>query len=74
MKREYAIDLVWDSEAAVWLATSDDVPGLALESGSLDALTERLRSAVPELLSLNGLDTKESSMHIRAERRELALV
>ena len=44
----------WDSEAAVWIATSDDVPGLVLESGSFDALVERVKAAVPELISLNG--------------------
>ena len=43
----------WDSEAAVWIATSEDVPGLVLESGSFDALIEKVRVAVPELLSLN---------------------
>ncbi|MBQ9209587.1 MAG: DUF1902 domain-containing protein [Oscillospiraceae bacterium] len=49
----YRIDMLWDSEAAVWVATSRDVPGLVLESGSLDALIERVRYAVPELLELN---------------------
>ncbi len=44
----------WDSEASVWIATSDDVPGLVLESGSFDALVERVKAAVPELISLNG--------------------
>ncbi|MCR5136263.1 MAG: DUF1902 domain-containing protein [Oscillospiraceae bacterium] len=47
------IDFTWDDEAAVWVATSKDVPGLVLESGSFDALIERVRYAVPELLSLN---------------------
>ena len=51
---EYVIDTVWDDEAAVWIATSDDIPGLVLESGSLDALFERVRTAIPELLTLNG--------------------
>lgn len=51
---EVLIKLIWDSEACVWVAESDDVPGLVLESGSFDALVERLRFAVPELLELNG--------------------
>ena len=38
------ITFQWDSEAAVWIATSDDVPGLVLESGSFDALVERVRA------------------------------
>ena len=50
---EYTIKLSWDNEAGVWIATSDDIPGLVLESGSFDALLERVRFAVPELLSIN---------------------
>ncbi len=50
---EYKINLIWDNEANVWIATSDDVEGLVLESGSLDALIERVRFAIPELLELN---------------------
>ena len=55
MKMSYRINIVWDEEAAVWIATSQDVPGLVLESGSFDALLERVRFAVPELLELNGV-------------------
>lgn len=35
---EYTVNLMWGSEAAVWVATSDDIIGLVLESGSLDVL------------------------------------
>ena len=38
----YEIIFHWDQEAAVWTATSKDVPGLVLESGSFDALLERV--------------------------------
>jgi len=47
------INVIWDSDAAVYVATSDSVPGLVLESGSFDALVEKVRIAVPELLELN---------------------
>ena len=50
---EYTVKLFWDSDASVWVATSDDIRGLVLESGSLDVLIERVRMAVPELLKLN---------------------
>ena len=50
---DYTAHLVWDPEAAVWVATSEDIQGLVLESGSVDALIERVRHAVPELLELN---------------------
>ncbi|MHB1100943.1 MAG: DUF1902 domain-containing protein [Burkholderiales bacterium] len=44
----------WDDEAGVWVATSDDVPGLATESDTLEALSAKLETMVPELLEANG--------------------
>ena len=68
---EYSIDLLWDGEAAVWIATSEDIPGLVLESGSFDALVERVRFAAPELLSLNGIPNNQTlSICFRSERHE----
>ena len=58
---EYNVSVLWDAETAVWVATSEDIPGLVLECGSLDALTERVKSAVPELLALNGGMGQEAS-------------
>ena len=50
---EYTVRFDWDADAAVWVATSEDIPGLVLESGSIDALIERVRFAVPELIELD---------------------
>lgn len=50
---EYAVRFLWDTDAVVWVATSDDVPGLVFEDASFDALTARVRDAIPELLTLN---------------------
>ena len=44
----------WDNEAAVWVATSDDVPGLVTEADTLEALSAKLNVMVPELLDANG--------------------
>lgn len=46
----------WDEEAAVWVASSDDVPGLATEADTLEGLSKKLETLVPELLDLNGLE------------------
>jgi Domain of unknown function (DUF1902) len=35
------------------LPTSEDVPGLATEAETLEALTEKLRGLIPELLEAN---------------------
>jgi predicted RNase H-like HicB family nuclease len=55
VQKIYFIRAEWDEEAGVWVATSDDVPGLATEADTLEALSVKLESLVPELLDANGL-------------------
>jgi len=64
------VKVIWDPEAAVWVAGSEDVPGLVLESGSFDALIERLRYTIPELLELNGMKTDSLQLRLVSERLE----
>ena len=59
MKTRFTITFTWDDEASVWIATSDDIPGLVLEHSSFDVLVERVRLAAPELLGLNCGFTEE---------------
>ena len=54
-ERTLIVHAVWDDEARVWVATSDDVPGLATEADDMDALVEKLKSMIPELLDANGV-------------------
>ncbi|MBD2292298.1 DUF1902 domain-containing protein [Anabaena sphaerica FACHB-251] len=49
----YQVEAFWDSEADVWVATSEDVPGLVTEASTIEVLTEKLRVIIPELLVLN---------------------
>lgn len=55
---EYNVNVAWDDEAYVWVATSGDIPGLVLECGSFDALIERVRYAAPELLGISGSEQR----------------
>ena len=50
------VSATWDAEARVWVAISDQVPGLVTEAKTLRMLTEELKLLVPELLELNGKD------------------
>lgn len=45
------VDVLFDEEAGVYYATSDDI-GLAVESASLDGLLVEINHAIPLLLSL----------------------
>lgn len=53
MDKVYQVLAQWDSEAGVWVAESDDVPGLVAEAESPNLLREKLRVLIPELLELN---------------------
>ena len=60
MKKIYQVFAQWDSEAGVWVAESDDVPGLVAEAESPNLLREKLRVLIPELLELNGVLEKSA--------------
>ena len=42
-------------EAQVWVADSDDVPGLVTEADTSEQLIKKLQILIPELLEVNGL-------------------
>ena len=72
----YRVDAAWDEEAGVWIATSDEVPGLCAEADSLDALIAVVLELVPELLAANGVATGAALDHVPirvvAEREAVA--
>jgi len=49
----FQIDAFWDADAAVWVATSEDVFGLATEADTIEALSQKLRNMIPDLLLSN---------------------
>jgi predicted RNase H-like HicB family nuclease len=55
MQKPLLIRVEWDDAAAVWSADSDDIPGLATEAATVEALAGKLKQMIPELLSLNGI-------------------
>ena len=64
------IKLTWDEEEKFWYSTSmDERFGLTLESGSLDALIERIKMAVPEMLELVGY-SDEVILSFKIERTD----
>ena len=74
-ERVYAAHCTWDPEAEVWVAESDDVPGLATGADTLDALVEKLKVVIPELLEANDLlapDSGDIPFVVVAERQERA--
>ena len=67
MTRSLTIDARWDAEAAVWLATSADLPGLVVEADSWPAMIEEVRLVVPDLLELSDQNADKLSLTFKAE-------
>jgi hypothetical protein len=67
MSREITINARWDDEAAVWLATSEDVHGLVVEAENWPTMIEEVRLILPELLALEGQENEKISLTFKAE-------
>ena len=76
MMKTMEVHALWDDEAKVWVATSEDVPGLATEADTMERLIEKLKGLIPELLEANGVVQRstgaEIPFHLVSERRETA--
>lgn len=67
----YEVLAQWDSDAGVWVAESNDVPGLVAEAESPNRLSQKLKILIPELLELNGIPSdRAASFHIRYQHEE----
>ena len=67
----YEILAQWDGDAGVWVAESEDVPGLVAEGGSPSILAQKLRILIPELLELNAVTVERTvRFHVRYQHEE----
>ena len=73
--KQITVNAEWDPEAKVWVATSDDVPGLITEAETVEALAEKLSAMIPELLEANGAlagdAIREAPINLIAHREQL---
>jgi len=69
LKHRIVVRAVWDDEARVWVASSEDVSGLALEAKTIEALQRKIAPAIEDLIELNGLefDLREIPVEVRSE-------
>jgi predicted RNase H-like HicB family nuclease len=71
----YEIHAQWDSEAGVWVAESEDVPGLVAEAESPNVLIQKLRTLIPELLELNGVTSaRTASFHVLYQHEDSGIL
>jgi Domain of unknown function (DUF1902) len=67
MNRSITIKARWDSDANVWVATSEDVHGLVVEADTWPAMIEEARLILPDLLELLGQPAERLSLTFIAE-------
>jgi hypothetical protein len=70
----FVVEATWDNEAEVWVAESDEVPGLITEADSRIQLSRKLAVLVSELLELNNysLDRHKDIEFVVRFRRKAA--
>lgn len=73
-ERNVEVNATWDDEAGVWVAESNDVPGLVTEAETMESLLEKLRILIPELMELSGLGESSANIHLHSDRTILVRV
>jgi len=58
MQNRFNVQVTWDAEAEMWVADSDEIPGLAAEAPDDKSLWEKLEVLIPDLLTLNEVRLK----------------
>ena len=63
------VQAAYDTEAGVWWAESEDLPGLVSEAPTLDALVDRVMAVAGELLEANGTPAAGVSLQFSVTRQ-----
>jgi len=66
MSRPIIIHADWDPDAAVWVATTQDLRGLVTEADSIEALRAKLPGMILDLLEENGISDLPASIELIA--------
>lgn len=66
---EYVIDVRWDAAASVWVATSDTVPGVAVEAATCEEVLGVIEDVLPDLFRANGLKNGEGTVSVVFDTR-----
>ena len=66
MARPIVVHADWDPEAAVWVATTQDLRGLVTEAESIEALRAKLPGMILDLLEESGSSDLPASIEIVA--------
>jgi predicted RNase H-like HicB family nuclease len=69
MLRSIIVRAIWDDEAQVWVATSEDVPGLVTGADSIEELRTKILPLIEELIELNNIEFARRRSHLAGARQ-----
>ncbi|PDS38948.1 hypothetical protein CO665_06360 [Rhizobium anhuiense] len=64
----------WDEEAGVWVASSTDIEGLAIEADTFEALKPKVVAVVTDLFELNGFTSSLPQILIHIIGKQLVRI
>jgi len=73
----YRVSAFWDAKASVWVASSDDVPGLVTEADTMERLVAKLKILIPDLLEANNMlphAYENVPFHLHTELNDVAII
>lgn len=59
-RRKVNVTCAWDPEAQVWFVVDSSIPGLAADAESIDALVNKVRPMVADLMACESALRRES--------------
>ncbi len=64
MVRKITLNVIleWDEESRIWIATSEDLPGLVTEADTVPGAIQRVMEIAPELIDDNWLGGKDDDI------------
>lgn len=70
MRRHVIIRASWDDENALWFIEESDISGLFTEAPTLEALYQRIRDMIPDLLESSTDKPDELEIDLIAHKHE----
>lgn len=66
-KPVYIVNAEWDAETRRWTATSDDIPGLMLETDTMEEILDCIEDVAIELIEANcGFEVTDIPVFLQA--------
>ncbi len=70
--KEITVNVEWHEDAKIWVATSDDIWGLAAQAADLESLRAKVLPMIADLVELNKVDLEGPDVPINIVAKSTA--